>query len=180
MNFSGFFKGGAKGAKGAKSVMVPGFALALACGAARAEDPLLGIIKAIKCVGCQPGTVTLVVHDPIDVRDFEVQIQDADYSKIVTPLPGKRVFDRAGCFYWYDISKVEKKPADSIQKPVKNSKKNISQKSAPTIAPADSSGKAETNDTGIPENAKESRCLPFTRVTQAGSSAPGESDSGGK
>lgn len=75
-----------------------------------AEDPLLGIIKAIKCVGCDSGKVTLVIHDPIDVREFEVSIPEADYFKIVTPLPGKRIFDHGdGCFYWDETPKMVKK-----------------------------------------------------------------------
>lgn len=86
------------------------FSIALLTQNVKAEDPLLGIIKAIKCVGCDSGKVTLVIHDPIDVRDFEVSIPDADYFKIVTPLPGKRVFDHGdGCFYWDVTSKAAKK-----------------------------------------------------------------------
>ena len=77
---------------------------------AHAEDPLLGIIKAIKCVGCDAGKVILIVHDPIDVRDFEVSIPDGDYFKIVTPLPGKKVYDRGdGCFYWDEAPKAPRK-----------------------------------------------------------------------
>jgi hypothetical protein len=78
-------------------------------GASRAEDPFLGQIKEIKCVNCKPGWVTLVVHDPIDTRDFELYLKDTDYNKIITPLPGKRIHDRNGeCFYW--MQKPRSKP----------------------------------------------------------------------
>lgn len=77
--------------------------------ALRAEDPFLGQIKEIKCVGCQPGWVTLVIHDPIETRDFELYLKDTDYNKIITPLPGKRIHDRNGeCFYWMEKPKNSK------------------------------------------------------------------------
>lgn len=86
----------------------------MAFGAARAEDPFLGQIKEIKCVNCKPGWVTLVVHDPIDTRDFELYLKDADYNKIITPLPGKRIHDRNGeCFYWMERPKAKAKPASA-------------------------------------------------------------------
>jgi len=90
--------------------------LLMAYGAARAEDPFLGQIKEIKCVNCKPGWVTLVVHDPIDTRDFELYLKDSDYNKIITPLPGKRIHDRNGeCFYWMQRPKAKagSKPASS-------------------------------------------------------------------
>ena len=81
----------------------------LAMGAAHAEDPFLGQIKDIKCVNCKPGWVTLVVHDPIETRDFELYLKDTDYNKIITPLPGKRIHDRNGeCFYWMERPKAVK------------------------------------------------------------------------
>lgn len=81
----------------------------LALGTAQAEDPFLGQIKEIKCVNCTPGWVTLVVHDPIETRDFELYLKDTDYNKIITPLPGKRIHDRNGeCFYWMERPKAPK------------------------------------------------------------------------
>jgi hypothetical protein len=83
----------------------------LAPGAARAEDPFLGIIKEIKCVGCKPGWVTLVVNDPIESMDFELYLKDVDYNKIITPLPGKKIHDKDGqCFYW--MEKPKPKPGE--------------------------------------------------------------------
>lgn len=83
----------------------------LAMGTAHAEDPFLGQIKEIKCVNCTPGWVTLVVHDPIETRDFELYLKDTDYNKIITPLPGKRIHDRNGeCFYWMERPKAPKQP----------------------------------------------------------------------
>ncbi len=87
----------------------------------RAEDPLLGVIRAIKCVGCIPDKVTLVIHDPIEVRDFDITIPNSDYEKIVTPLAGKQVYDQGnGCFYWNEAPKTKKPEvkapnADSIK-----------------------------------------------------------------
>jgi hypothetical protein len=97
----------------------------MAAGSVRAEDPFLGQIKEIKCVNCKPGWVTLVVHDPIDTRDFELYLKDTDYNKIITPLPGKRIHDRNGeCFYWMERPKAKAKPgtatAPGAQKPAES------------------------------------------------------------
>jgi hypothetical protein len=109
---------------------------------ARAEDPLLGRIKVIHCVGCTPGTVDLVIHDPIDVRDFQVRINESDYQKIITPLAGKTVYEKDGCFYWFDAPKGTKKAgADS------------------SASGASAEGAGAEENPGTP-----SRCVPFTRV----------------
>jgi hypothetical protein len=140
----------------------------------RAEDPLLGEIKVIKCVGCTAGKVTLVVHDPIDIIDFEVTILDSDYGKIITPLPGKRVYDRGdGCFYWNETPKVAKKdtvktaPTAPIMEPskksglVKHGKKNKADLK-------DSAAVAMSTEPVAQETAKPdvvpSKCLPYERV----------------
>jgi hypothetical protein len=90
--------------------------MGLGAAPAWAEDPLLGEIKLIKCVNCIPGWVTLVIHDPIELRDFEILAKDSAYNKIVTPLPGKRIFDRDGaCFYWVDAPKSIPKPDTAVK-----------------------------------------------------------------
>lgn len=136
------------------------------------EDPLLGRIKVIQCVGCTPGSVDLVLHDPIDVRDFQVRINEGDYQKIITPLAGKTVFDKGGCFYWFDAPKAKAEPA-SIGKEMPKAKP------AAKKAPAADSAKADStlSDSPIPAVAPEnqgtpSRCIPFARV-EPKPSAPG-------
>jgi hypothetical protein len=132
--------------------------LLISAGAARAEDPFLGQIKEIKCVNCKPGWVTLVVHDPIDTRDFELYLKDTDYNKIITPLPGKRIHDRDGqCFYWMVKPKAEAKPASG---------------SAPTGAkpaqPAPGPGaKASGKPTGKADAAMTDSLLPATASAAA-------------
>jgi hypothetical protein len=108
---------------------------------ARAEDPFLGIIKEIKCVGCKPGWVTLVINDPIESMDFELYLKDVDYNKIITPLPGKRIHDRDGqCFYW--MEKPKPKPGEA--KPAGPAgAKSPARKPAPLGA-----GKADTGKPG--------------------------------
>lgn len=141
--------------------------ISLLAGSVRAEDPLLGRIKLIKCVGCDPGAVNLILHDPIDVRDFEVQIKEADYQKIVTPLAGKTVFDKEGCFYWMDLPKpVPRNPAGS-----KETGKDASPGKAAKQAPADSAAPGQDGllETSAPPPApaiegKPSRCIPFVRI----------------
>lgn len=156
-----------------------GLGIALCNIPVRAEDPLLGEIKVIKCVGCEEGKVTLVIHDPIDVRDFDVTIMNLDYEKIVTPLPGKRVYDRGdGCFYWNETPKVTKKAAmksptiqegnASIKKAgLANGKKGVSVAKAVDLAD-DSVAVANSIVTdspiSIPTELKQSKCIPYGRV----------------
>lgn len=151
-------------------------ALALLAAPARAEDPLLGRIKTIQCVGCIPGSVDLVVHDPIDVRDFQVRIQESDYQKIITPLAGKTVYDKSGCFYWMDAPKAAPKPAvvpapaapaepakdDKDAKSAKGGKKGKADSAAavPADALVETSAPPPTPEIqGTP-----SKCIPYTRV----------------
>ncbi|HLP41155.1 MAG TPA: hypothetical protein VK465_06580 [Fibrobacteria bacterium] len=109
------------------SLLLGSALLAAAFGPARAEDPFLGQIRAIKCVGCKPGWVTLVVHDPIELRDYELYLKDTDYNKIITPLPGKRIHERPDqCFYWMEkpkaqpgVDKARTTPADAKTRDVK-------------------------------------------------------------
>lgn len=142
-----------------------------------AEDPLLGQIKVIKCVGCDPGAVNLIVHDPIDVRDFEVQIKESDYQKIVTPLPGKTVYDKEGCFYWMDLPKgakppVSKEPAKDGAKASgkdaesKSAKKTGKQDAADSSKPDAPGGVLETSSpapSAEPQGTP-SRCIPYVRI----------------
>jgi hypothetical protein len=133
----------------------------------RAEDPLLGNIKLIKCVGCDPGAVNLVLHDPIDVVDFEVQIKEADYQKIVTPLAGKTVYDKDGCFYWMDLPKETKPVAkDPAKDAVKPGQKKTGKKEAATDSAKPADGLVESSaPPATPEiEGKPSRCIPFTRI----------------
>jgi hypothetical protein len=141
--------------------------ISMLAGSVRAEDPLLGRIKLIKCVGCDPGAVNLILHDPIDVRDFEVQIKEADYQKVVTPLAGKTVFDKEGCFYWMELPK----PAPKDPAAPKAAGKNASPGKGAKPAPADSAVPAQDGllETSAPPAApaiegKPSRCIPFIRI----------------
>jgi hypothetical protein len=136
------------------------------------EDPLLGRIKMIQCVGCIAGSVDLVIHDPIDVRDFQVRINESDYQKIITPLAGKTVYDKSGCFYWFDAPKAKTETGPAGKEKPKG--KPIAKK-APDgdIVKADSTG----SDSPIPAASPEtqgtpSRCIPFSRVEPT-PSAPG-------
>ncbi|HKP96198.1 MAG TPA: hypothetical protein VJ385_10610 [Fibrobacteria bacterium] len=149
--------------------------LVLTAAPARAEDPLLGLIKVIKCVGCDPGAVNLVVHDPIDVRDFEVQIKEADYQKIVTPLAGKTVYDKEGCFYWMEPPKSPKPPAgkEGAKDPAGDAEKGAEKKTArkgakADASPADSSrpqeGLLETSSPAQEPQGTPSRCIPYVRI----------------
>jgi hypothetical protein len=132
------------------------------------EDPLLGRIKVIQCVGCTPGSVDLVIHDPIDVRDFQVRINESDYQKIITPLPGKTVYDKNGCFYWFDAPKAEK--ASGKADAGKDKDKGAG-KAAPRKAPKPDTAAAapDSANPAVPPPVAEvhgtpSRCIPYTRV----------------
>jgi hypothetical protein len=142
--------------------------LAVQASPARAEDPLLGRIKVIKCVGCEPGAVNLIVHDPIDVRDFEVQIKESDYQKIITPLAGKTIYDKEGCFYWMDLPKGAKPAAkDGDKKPAADAKKAAapdSSASGDLVVPA-----AAEAPQGVP-----SKCIPYVKLEPK----PNHSDAG--
>jgi hypothetical protein len=162
-----------------------------------AEDPFLGQIKAIKCVGCRPGWVDIVVHDPIDVRDFDIAVKDVDYYKVVSPLPGKKIHDKDGaCFYWFDAPKGWKQPSPK-PKPLppaqpappplpqasdsaavaapKDSSARGDSAAAPMAAPVDSSlvpPPALAEPEGPPPTP--SRCIPYVRPAPA--AAPGKAD----
>ncbi|MEO6094236.1 MAG: hypothetical protein ABIW76_00695 [Fibrobacteria bacterium] len=143
--------------------------LGLSC-ATRAEDPLLGRIKLIKCVGCDPGAVNLVLHDPIDVVDFEVQIKEGDYQKVVTPLAGKTVYEKNGCFYWMDRPNQAKAPGNDPVKAAPGKQEDKSSSNPTGMKNADDSTKTEgrlmeTSAPPVPEiEGKPSRCIPFTRI----------------
>jgi hypothetical protein len=139
--------------------------LAIGLAPARAEDPLLGRIKTIQCVGCTPGSVDLVVHDPIDVRDFSVRINEADYQKIITPLAGKTVYDKEGCFYWMEPLKEAKSPAGAAKEKetAKNSK--VAKKPAKADTAVTEGVLATSAPAPMPEvQGTPSRCIPFTKV----------------
>jgi hypothetical protein len=39
--------------------------------------------------------------DPINGVESELMIPSSEYNALITPLPGKRIFDKDGsCFYW--------------------------------------------------------------------------------
>jgi hypothetical protein len=144
------------------------------------EDPLLGRIKLIQCVGCTAGSVDLVIHDPIDVRDFQVRINESDYQKIITPLAGKTVYDKSGCFYWFDAPKAKAKAEPASAEKEKTKAKPMARKPAAMDSlKTDAAGSDTTgSDSPVPAaHAPEmqgtpSRCIPFTRV-EPKPSAPG-------
>lgn len=68
---------------------------------ALAEDPYLGIIKGVKCVNCVPDSISLALLDPLNGTEVELMIPAKEYNALITPLPGKRIYDKDGsCFYW--------------------------------------------------------------------------------
>lgn len=154
--------------------------MALPTTPAHAEDPLLGRIKVIQCVGCTAGSVDLVIHDPIDVRDFQVRINEGDYQKIITPLAGKTVYDKEGCFYWMDVPKggkaAEPTPAGAPAAPVKETKETKTAKggkkdahkgaTADTSAAVPAEGLVETvAPAATPEiQGTPSKCIPYALV----------------
>lgn len=151
--------------------------LSMAISARAEEDPLLGTIKGIQCVGCTAGSVDLIIHDPIDVRDFQVRISEGDYQKIITPLPGKTVYDKNGCFYWFD---APKRPADGKAEAGKKKGDGKPEKDGAKKAPtADSSG-SESGSPAPPPSPEiqgtPSRCLPYTRVEPAPSQSGKKKD----
>lgn len=153
---------------------VPSFALPLLAAVLSAlpapsraeEDPLLGRIKVIQCVGCTPGSVDLIINDPIDVRDFQVRINESDYQKIITPLPGKTVYDKNGCFYWFEAPKA---PAGAKAEPAKDKGAGKAAKTAVRKAPRGDASDSAAAESATPPPSPEiqgtpSRCVPFTRV----------------
>ena len=141
--------------------------VALAVPSRAEEDPLLGRIRVIQCVGCTPGSVDLIVHDPIDVRDFQVRINESDYQKIITPLPGKTVYEKSGCFYWFEAPKSTPAQMDSAKgkKAGKPAKLQGKQDSLGQTAPADSNGPSSRVPASAPEvQGIPSRCIPFVKV----------------
>lgn len=131
------------------SLLLGSALLAAAFGPARAEDPFLGQIRAIKCIGCKPGWVTLIVHDPIELRDFELHLKDTDYNKIITPLPGKRIHERPDqCFYWME----KPKPPPGANKA----------RATPAVAKASDEKvtPAEKADAGVPDSARAEAATP--------------------
>lgn len=140
---------------------------------ARGEDPLLGEIKMIKCVNCVPGYVTLLIHDPIDLRDFEILALVDAYNRIVTPLPGKRIHERDGkCFYWLEAPKVSPTPPpvrDTAGKPGDSLAGRAGAASRDTSRPSDSLSAASHGlqppesqaDAYAPPEPTPSVCVPF-------------------
>lgn len=130
------------------------------------EDPLLGRIKVIQCVGCTPGSVDLIVHDPIDVRDFQVRIKESDYQKIIVPLAGKTVYDKGGCFYWMERPKGAA-PVDSAKlKGAGIPARAEARKSIPSDSAAADPGSGEgMAPPPRPEiQGTPSRCIPYARI----------------
>lgn len=148
-------------------------ALLLHAGIARAEDPLLGRIKNIKCVGCDPGAVNLVVHDPIDVRDFEVQIKESDYQKIITPLPGKTVYEKDGCFYWMD---APKRPKPTGKEPVKPGKSPGQDAKVPGPGADSAKESGDSMEASEAPQGTPSRCIPYVRLQPKSSNQADQKD----
>jgi hypothetical protein len=139
--------------------------LLAAAGSARAEDPFIGQIRAIKCVNCKPGWVTLIVHDPIEMREIELHLKDTEYNKIIAPLPGKRIYEGEGqCFYWMEKPKMPKDAsAKGVDKPVG---KTMSDKEKPAEETAAAGEVEEGSHVPPPSEEVEgtpSRCIPFHR-----------------
>jgi hypothetical protein len=134
--------------------LVSVLALAVACVTTPtwADDPLLGIVRAVKCLNCVADSVVLQVDDPIENQEIEVRVPAREYNKILTSLGGRTLYmkpDQA-CFYW----QIKVKKTDSTQ----------------TLTAAQSTkekggtgkvGLADTSATTQP-TFKESNCIPYT------------------
>ncbi|MBW8888768.1 MAG: hypothetical protein JF616_13515 [Fibrobacteres bacterium] len=160
-----------------KRVFLAAAMLSAAIAARAEEDPLLGNIKGIQCVGCTAGSVDLIIHDPIDVRDFQVRIAESDYQKIITPLPGKTIYDKNGCFYWFDAPKgqVSAKADAAKKKAAGKQDKDDAKKAAP-----DDSSHSDSGSPAPPPSPEiqgtPSRCIPYTRVEPAPSQSGKQKD----
>jgi hypothetical protein len=157
-----------------KSICLTASLLLPALAARAEEDPLLGQIKALQCVGCTPGSVDLVIHDPIDVRDFQVRINMDDYQKIITPLPGKTVYDKNGCFYWFEAPKATEKDTGSIGKKGAGKATKVPAKKAPVADTAQSGSDSPAPPPSPEIQGTPSRCIPYTRVEPARSPSSGK------
>jgi len=123
-------------------------------GLVHAEDPILGVVRGIKCQGCIPDSVLLSIHDPIDGRELEVTIKDSLYNRILTALPGRQLRAKPeGCFYWMvKVKAVKTKQA--IENPNKASKPN-------NIDMVNSSEPKNAANDSMAFTVKESACIPF-------------------
>jgi hypothetical protein len=129
-----------------------------------AEDPLLGVVRALKCVNCVPDSVVFLVDDPIDGQQIEVKIPSREFNKILTSLQGKRLFTKpdSGCFYWQEKLKAPKSTTESTP----GSTKEVPKGSAKTSGKG--SGKDSLQTSGAQAGAtdgnlyKSSACIPFS------------------
>lgn len=143
-----------------------GFHLLAFAEMAHAEDPLLGIVRGIKCLNCVADSVVLLVDDPIEQQEIEVTIPSRDYNKIMVPLQGKSLHTRdEGCFYWVEkLKNPSPLPANGPQgaatqanaaKPAKARKPGNSPESSVPGTPAPPAADSAQVTT------KESACIPF-------------------
>lgn len=106
------------------------------------EDPLLGVVRALKCVNCVRDSVVFLVDDPIDGQVIEVKIPSREYNKVLTSLQGKRLFNKpdSGCFYWREKVKPAAKDTTQKQAVKKTTSQPVSDAKAAQAAalPADS------------------------------------------
>ncbi len=152
-----------------------GFNLFVLAGPAKAEDPLLGIVRAVKCLNCVPDSVVLLVDDPIEQKEIEVTVPSRDYNKIMVSLQGRSLHTRdEACFYWVEKLKVpaavtsyptaatsDAKPTKPAT-PAKTSKSgNSADSNSPAMAalPPSDSDKAKFTT-------KESACIPYHAKSQ--------------
>lgn len=128
--------------------------------AIHAEDPLLGVVRALKCVNCVPDSVVFLVDDPIDGQQIEVKIPSREFNKILTSLQGKRLFTKpdSGCFYWQEKLKAPKSTTESTKEATKESAKESGK----------GSGKDSLQTPGAQAGAtdgnlyKSSACIPYS------------------
>jgi hypothetical protein len=109
----------------------------------QAEDPLLGIVRGIKCLNCVKDSVVLLVDDPIEGQELEVMVPTLDYNKILTSLQGRHLHMKPeGCFYW-----------------IEKSKNPISKSGSAGVTVADSL--SLKNQALTASEGKESKCIPY-------------------
>lgn len=149
--------------------------------AAEGEDPVLGIIRDIKCVQCKPGLITLTVYDAVERRTFDIDMRTEDYNRISRSLRGVPVRQRDNsCFYWRE--RLPAAPRDSAAGPAAGESLARARPAltaqTPQAAQADGAAQtAQANGAAAPDSGeamrgggeaepkpafRESRCHPFT------------------
>jgi hypothetical protein len=136
--------------------------IAVCSGLSLGKDPFLGTIKDLKCVNCVRDSILFTVIDPVNGGEFAINIPQEDYNALITPLPGKRVFQREGCFYW-----VKPKPRPAVErseKGVQGKKKAAGRKAGKAAKSAKAAKAKEPEKSAATATAEPqlSRCIPFT------------------